>query len=255
MRVETAGWILEPYKRIMAFGNHFLDTLPKNLQEDLSQDLIKISLAKDAHIFRQEDPTKWIYFPVTTVISKYQLVEDGRSLEVSTIGNEGAAGLASAFGSVGAISSCQVLIAGTAFRIGAEELVQAFHYRPLLLAKILELMSRQIMLISKKLLCNHYHPVEQRLCTWLLTVSECCGSSRLSITHEQIALALGVHRPTITAITTSLRDKGMISYSRGHIVISNLGQVAGLACECYLDLKASNEREREQPLNHLLRGL
>ena len=45
-------------------------------------------------------------------------------------------------------------------------------------------------------LCNTFHPVEQRLTRWLLTVSDLLAKADIPLTHELLATMLGVRRPT-----------------------------------------------------------
>ncbi len=79
----------------MAFGNHFLESLPPKINGHLMPFLRKVSLNKDDFLCQQGEPAKWVYFPVTAVISQYQMLEDGRTIEVAIVGREGAAGLSS----------------------------------------------------------------------------------------------------------------------------------------------------------------
>ncbi len=83
------------------------------------------------------------------------------------------------------------------------------------------------------MVCNNYHTVEERFCNWLLMMYNCCGNSKLRLTHSQIANYLGVHRPSLTHIAKKLRDRQVIDYCRGKLSILNLRELQNQACECY----------------------
>jgi CRP-like cAMP-binding protein len=111
---------------------------------------------------------------------------------------------------------------------------------PELSSLLLPDMDHYIRQISQRAICNMYHSVKERLCTWLLMVQDRCGRSTLNLTHEQIARTLGVYRPSITCIAQELREKKLIDYSRGGISICNRDRVEEVACTCYAELAWSS---------------
>ena len=69
------------------------------------------------------------------------------------------------------------------------------------------------------------------------------GSNELKLTHEFLAIMLGVRRPTVTLIVGALQQAGLISNGhRGTITISNRKGLEAASCECYRTVKASFER-------------
>ena len=82
-------------------------------------------------------------------------------------------------------------------------------------------------------LCNMFHPVEQRLTRWLLTMSDLLESADIPLTHELVATMLGVRRPTVTLVVGSLRRAGLIDERRGRITIRDRGRLEAACCECY----------------------
>ncbi len=87
--------------------------------------------------------------------------------------------------------------------------------------------------ISQTAVCNRLHPVEQRLCRWLLMVRDRTESDDLQMTQEFIANMLGVRREGVTHAAHGLQKAGLIRYVRGHIkVLDREGLEAGV-CECY----------------------
>ena len=100
-------------------------------------------------------------------------------------------------------------------------------------------MDHYIRQISQRAICNMYHSVKERLCTWLLLVQDRCGKKTLKLTHEQIARILGVYRPSVTCIALEMRKDNLIDYSRGGLSIRNREKMEDSACDCYLELAAA----------------
>src|SRR4051795_9508479 len=60
---------------------------------DLAPDFEVVSLNLKDSLYREDEPIEHVYFPITGVLSLISQMEDGRGVEVATIGNEGMVGL------------------------------------------------------------------------------------------------------------------------------------------------------------------
>lgn len=217
--------------------NLILSTLSPELRGLLANDLRPVSLRKEQFINQEGDHLDYIYFPVTAVVSEFKMLEDGRMVEIAVTGNEGAVGLSSIVsGSQTAMNYTQVSQAGTANRIDSATFARLLRSNDGLRTGLNKFLDHYIRQISQKAICNMYHSVKERLCTWLLMVQDRCGKSTLNLTHEQIARILGVYRPSITCIAQELRDMKLINYSRGGISIVSRERVKKSACTCYSEL-------------------
>ncbi|HEU4636873.1 MAG TPA: helix-turn-helix domain-containing protein, partial [Edaphobacter sp.] len=87
--------------------------------------------------------------------------------------------------------------------------------------------------VSQSAACNRLHPVEQRLCRWILMSHDRSDGDRIALTQEFLAQMLGVQRSTLTVAAGELQRTGSIEYSRGKITISNRPLLKKAACECY----------------------
>jgi CRP-like cAMP-binding protein len=97
--------------------------------------------------------------------------------------------------------------------------------------------------IQQTTACNALHSAEQRCCRWLLMTRDRVGSDELKLTHELLAVMLGVRRPTVTLIAGTLQKAGLIS--NGHRGVINIADRKGLeaaSCECYATVKANFAR-------------
>jgi hypothetical protein len=55
----------------------------------------------------------------------------------------------------------------------------------------------------------------------------------MQMTHEQIAVMLGVRRESVTQAALKLQTIGAIQYSRGHITVLDRDELENTVCECY----------------------
>ncbi len=64
----------------------------------------------------------------------------------------------------------------------------------------------------------------------------------LLLTHELIALTLGVRRAGISGSAAAFKNEGLIDYKRGRIQILNRQGLESKACECYRVIKDEYDR-------------
>src|SRR5687767_7317124 len=87
--------------------------------------------------------------------------------------------------------------------------------------------------VSQTVACNRFHPIEQRLCRWILMTHDRVGDDHLPLTQEFIAMMLGVRRASVTVSAATLQRAGMIHYRRGAIDVLDRARLEEGACECY----------------------
>jgi hypothetical protein len=64
-------------------------------------------------------------------------------------------------------------------------------------------------------MCNRFHPVQKRLCRWLLMPQDRIGSDRLPFTQQFMADILGVRLASVSEAASPLQRAGLIRYNRG----------------------------------------
>ncbi|MEO7674405.1 MAG: Crp/Fnr family transcriptional regulator [Pyrinomonadaceae bacterium] len=202
--------------------------------------LLKLTmLTKDDYLYQQDDRVDFVYFPETAVISEFQMLADGRTIEVAVTGTEGAVGISSVWSTSSAVNCAQVCVGGTAYRIEAEILERELAYSKPLQRWLHNQINSYIKQISQKVICNTHHAVEERFCTWLLMLQDRSGKSKFSLTQEYIAGVLGVYRPSVTCMAKSLREKNAIDYVRGQIFISDRQKLKKMSCACYAEINTN----------------
>ena len=90
--------------------------------------------------------------------------------------------------------------------------------------------------------CNRLHDVPQRCARWLLMTADRADSDEFALTHEFLAIMLGVRRATVTEAAGALQEAGLIRYARGHITLVDRPRLEAAACECYRTMRDYSDR-------------
>lgn len=199
----------------------------------LDQDLKRVSVAPGAVMFEPGAPLDTIYFPQTGLISLLILTATGETLEAATVGREGAVGLQGGFGIRFSFTRAVAQIGGRFTTIRASRFAELIDGN----TAVRNLFSRygEVLLAEAQQIaaCNAVHSGLSRLVRCLLQSADRVGSDELALTQETLAEMLGMRRTTVTLLAQALKDKGLINYSRGHIVITDRKNLESSACECY----------------------
>lgn len=229
------------------FDNFLLDSLPPATTERLLPHLREVELAIGEQLYQQDVIPPAVYFPVTAVISKYQILEEGSVIEVALAGSEGAVGLAPTMVLKGSVHYSEVLIGGRAYKISAGRVLELCRRDGAFRRKANVALHSHLQQVSRRLICNQYHTLEPRLATWLMMVAERQGSSTVRVTHDQIGRSLGYFRPTVSVALHALKEQGALTQSRGKLNLIELRKLSGLACECLGSLSLGSLVEPLKP--------
>lgn len=220
-------------------GNRLLAMLPTRELHALikSSRIVQVRLLMGQVLHEQGQPIEHVYLPQDCVISLMTVASDRMTLEVGLIGPEGLAGIAVALGSK--VSPVQAVVrrGGGAMRIAADVFRQSLDAHPLLWRAVSYHAHGLMVQATQAAFCSHFHLLETRLARCLLMMRDRVHSNGLHLTHEVLALALGVRRVGITKAATSLQQRGLISYSRGDIRILDSTGLEMAACSCYQAVK------------------
>lgn len=172
-------------------------------------------------------------FPVgPTMISMVVELSGGRSVEVASIGNEGAVGGIVSCGHAPAFSRAEVLIPGPAFKVPMEALEDAKNRSPFIGNLFCRYSDYLLSTVMQSVACNAFHSITERAARWLLHVQDRAGD-RIELTQEALASLLGVQRTTVNAVIKELSSEGLIRTSRGAVRVIDRAGLKRRACECY----------------------
>jgi CRP-like cAMP-binding protein len=214
-------------------ANHLLSVVDAGEFQLLRPHLRTVELRSKEVLWDANRPIETVYFPHNAVVSVVALAAGDIAVEVGSIGCEGMVGLPVLFGSDSSVSRALVQIAGQADRMDAAVLRrEAIRHESL--RRTLYLYAHGFVTqLSQSTACNRLHSAEQRLARWLLICRDRTGSNDLAMTHETMALMLGVRRATITETAGLLQRRGVIRYRRGLVSVLDRGGLEATACECY----------------------
>jgi CRP-like cAMP-binding protein len=69
--------------------------------------------------------------------------------------------------------------------------------------------------------CNALHQVPQRPARWLLMTHDRMHEHDFKLSHEFLAVMLGVQRPTASVVAATLQPAGLIRYGHGRVTVVN----------------------------------
>src|SRR5690349_16851250 len=185
---------------------------------------------------RGEDVHSSLFLVGPTMVTMVVELGSSRSIEVASIGREGAVGGIVSCGHAPAFSKAEVLVAGPAFRISMKALEDAknrSHFIGNLFCRYSDYLLSQVM---QSVVCNAYHSITERAARWLLHVQDRAGD-RIELTQEALAGLLGVQRTTVNAVTKELSSEGLIATGRGTVRVIDRAGLKRRACECYQRLQ------------------
>jgi CRP-like cAMP-binding protein len=201
-----------------------------------------VSLDFKQVLYQSQAHIEHVYFPTSGAASALTVMEDGSAIEVATIGNEGVVGLSVMFAGRSSPNEMIIQVAGDALRMDAEVLEQEAEKDGPLRRLLLRYNMVYLMQISQSVACNGLHPIQQRCCRWLLITLDRMESNVVPLTHEFLAIMLGVRRASVTDVLRPLHEQGLVNNSRGAITILNREGLEKLSCECYRKLRDEFDR-------------
>jgi CRP-like cAMP-binding protein len=222
--------------------NRLLARLPPDEYRRLAAHLQPMPLKFKQNIYNVGSPIDYAYFPSKGVVSAVTVMGDGRAIEVASVGYEGAVGPPAVAGSGPSPNWVFVQVAGDGLRIELPALVQEIG-RGGALAQTLQLYhSAYLAQVSQSVACNGLHTVGRRCCRWLLLTQDRVRADLVPLTHEFLAMMLGVRRASVGDVLQPLKKRGLIRYTRGAITVLNRPALEARSCECYRQLRDGYER-------------
>ncbi len=199
--------------------NRLLAALPVSDRRLLAPFLEAIELEARQIIEAPRAPINHVYFVESGLISVVGTTMPDHRIEVGMVGYEGMTGLSVVLGDSQSANETLVQSAGTALRISCEALRKVMNRSQNLTAILLRYGNVFMIQGSQTALANGRGRLDERLARWLLMWHDRIQDNDLIITHEFLALLLGVRRPGVTVTLHDLEGKGLIRCNRNHVRI------------------------------------
>ena len=223
-------------------NDFLLAALPDPEWERWRQLLERVEMPLGQVLYESGATLTHVYFPTTAIVSLLYVMENGSSAEIAVVGNEGLVGISLFMGGESTPSRAVVQSAGQGLRLQAQLMKDEFNRAGPVLHLMLRFTQALITQMSQTAVCNRHHSLDQQLCRWLLLSLDRLPTSELVMTQELIANMLGVRREGVTEAALKLQGAGLISYSRGHIMVLDRPGLEKRTCECYAVVKREYER-------------
>ena len=215
-------------------GNLLLGKLVAEDRARLAPHMLVFDLKPNDLLHRAGDDVIDTWFPCGAAMASFCVeTNDGAdAVEVALIGHEGAVGGIVSNGRLPAYATSAVRFAGRFVRIKTAALELAklesitirhwfARYSDCLLAQVFQTAA-----------CNATHTISQRTAKWLLAASARTERNDFELTHEQLAMMLGVGRTFVTRTLKTFKDAGVLETHRGRIAVLDLPALSRAACGC-----------------------
>ncbi|MDF0664159.1 MULTISPECIES: Crp/Fnr family transcriptional regulator [unclassified Rhizobium] len=178
-------------------------------------------------------PIEHVYFVERGIVSVVTTTPSGRCLEVFKIGREGMTGISVLLELNKTPLRSVVQAAGSAIRVPVPALRMAMEQSRSLRGKLLRYTHTVLVQTAETALALGHYTLNQRLARWILMSHDRIEGDNLLVTHDFLAVMLGVRRPGISESLAILEGEGMIKALRANIVVLNRAKLIRMAGGSY----------------------
>lgn len=214
-------------------GNRVLDALSEADRIGMEADLRIVSLTAHQFTHSVGETMYHVDFPIDAVLSVVATLANGDSVEVGTVGSESfvESDVALASSTSSRTSFCQVK--GRVGRMSVERFEERMRTSAPF-ARIIRRNVRATLFSAQQFAaCNAKHGVLQRCARWLCMTADRVGGPEFTLTHDFLAIMLGVRRAGVSEAADALSRLGAIEYRRGQVTVLDKTALEDTACECY----------------------
>jgi len=222
--------------------NSLLAALPDAEWTRWFPQLERVDMPLGQVVYEAGDTLKYMYFPITSIVSLLYVMENGASAEIAVVGKEGLVGVSLFMGGESTSSRAVVQSAGIGCRLNSKVMKSEFDRAGPVLHLLLRYTQALLTQMAQTAVCNRHHSLHQQLCRWLLLSLDRLDGNELVMTQELIANMLGVRREGVTEGALELQKEGLIQYARGHITVLDRTGLEKRTCECYAVVKREYDR-------------
>ena len=185
-------------------------------------------MVKGKELARAGDPIVSCWFPFSGLISIIAADEDGHEAEVGIIGHEGMVGSGTLVGSRRSAMRVLVQIGGPALRVDARTVLSVAARSRECLTVLTAFHQSLAIQAAYSALAYARYPIIKRLARWMLMCADRV-SDNIDLTHETLAIMLGVRRAGVSVALQMLEQKGAITRQRGVLRITDRSALLVLA--------------------------
>ena len=199
-------------------SNRILSRLSRDDWDLLAPHLSPIDLPLRKRLETPDKMIEHVYF-IEGGFASIVAGRQGQSIEVGLVGGEGMTGLAVLLGAHSSPNATYMQSAGRGLRISSAHLRNAEGRSATLRGVLLQYTHAFIVQTAQTALANGRSKVEERLARWILMAHDRLDGDDLALTHEFLAIMLGVRRAGVTVALNILEDKALVRARRGVISV------------------------------------
>jgi hypothetical protein len=188
-----------------------------------------------------------VYFPLTARLAHECILDDGRSIELVTIGRNGFAGWPVVTRSGSMPFRTIVTTSGTAFRCSEASLLACLKEEPWVEARMLQYVDLMFAEMAQMASCTRLHSIEQQVSCRLLTLADAFHAGRIDTSAVALSRALGVTARSVRSALHALGVAGIVTHDRRGVLIEQRAALEQRSCECYRVLKALYRSSDDSP--------
>lgn len=176
----------------------------------LKPHFVTVGLDQGTLLQEAGDVIDTVFFPQSGMISLLAVMRAGNGVETATVGREGAVGMLAALGSRMAVARAVIQLAGRFSQISVSKFAAAAQQSVGIRDLSIRYYETHVALVHQVAGCNALHPMEARLCRWLLQTRDRTDTDTIPLTHEFLSEMLGAQRSTVTMLARKLQQAGLI---------------------------------------------
>lgn len=207
--------------------------------------LERVALPLLTVLIEAHQPIEHVVFLEGGVSSTIANTFEGR-IEVGLIGREGVVGLPVVLGTDRTPHTYMVQAVGEGLRIRSQDLMALIAERPSVFRPFGLFAQSLNIQVAETAYANVGFNVEARLARWILMVQDRVGGDEILLTHEFMAMMLGIRRPGVTVATHVLEGTGSIRAKRGRVEVRDREKLLELAGDSYGTAEREYERMMER---------
>lgn len=223
--------------------NHLLSLLKPEVQQRLLP-LLKLVTIPIGHVLSKANrPISTVYFPLSCVASNLRTTEDGITVEMATVGNEGFVGVPLLLGTQHDPMDSVAQIDGEALSMSAEDFINTIEDGTTGLRDILLLFTQATLSqVIQNAACNRSHSIEQRCARWILMTEERVQKESFILGHHFVSYMLATSTASVTSAMAVLSKAHLITYGGELISVLDRPRLEEASCSCYGIIKGEYDR-------------
>lgn len=212
--------------------NLLLRAAPSEAFALLDSHMERIELTSRLTLVEPDSPTQFVCFIESGLASVVVMTPNSQMTEVGHIGFEGATGLHTTLHSEQTPSRTFVQGEGFGYRVPVSVIREITEQVPMFGSLLLRYVQASNIQLSYTAVANARFSIYERLARWLLMCQDRLGDD-IGLTHEFLAVMLGVRRSGVTDHLHLLEGINAIKATRGNIRILDRAKLEEIAGACY----------------------